>query len=131
MSDYRLDMLKRLRGGTFRFAVYEKPSDEWDHDHCEGCWAKFAEFDGPDILHEGFVYSELAQAKTTKPLSEIFREVGLPPEVADAPERHLTVISKVSEMRIVGQPLVDGYRLHWLCPECFRQCQDALEFRLV
>jgi hypothetical protein len=23
--------------------------------YCEGCWAKFAEFDGPRIQHEGYV----------------------------------------------------------------------------
>jgi hypothetical protein len=25
-----------------------------DHDHCAACWAKFAEFEGPDIEHEGY-----------------------------------------------------------------------------
>ena len=60
MSDWRLDNLKRLRGVSFRFAAYKKPRDEWDHGHWEGCWAKFAELEGADILHEGFLYSELA-----------------------------------------------------------------------
>lgn len=30
------------------------PSEDWDHDHCVVCWAKFAEYDAPDIEHEGF-----------------------------------------------------------------------------
>jgi hypothetical protein len=36
--------------------VATDPMDEtdWDHDHCEFCFAKFASIDGPDILHEGW-----------------------------------------------------------------------------
>ena len=26
----------------------------WDHDHCEACSAKFAQFEGPQIEHEGY-----------------------------------------------------------------------------
>jgi hypothetical protein len=39
-------------------APYVPPSDDWDHDHCEFCWAKFMP-PGPDTpsdaLHEGYV----------------------------------------------------------------------------
>jgi hypothetical protein len=131
MSDWRFDNLKHLRGVSFRFATYKKPSDEWNHDHCRGCWGKFAEFDSPDILREGFVYSEPAKVESPKPLRDTFREFGLPPELAEAPERHLSVVSNEPEMRIIGQPRVNGYLLHWVCPECFRAFQDALEFRLM
>jgi hypothetical protein len=34
------------------------PTNDWDHDHRNGCWVKFADFDGPDILHKGYVYAE-------------------------------------------------------------------------
>jgi hypothetical protein len=30
------------------------PRADWDHDHCEGCWAKFME-SGSDALTEGYV----------------------------------------------------------------------------
>jgi len=36
------------------FSRYTRWSESWDHDHYAACWATFAEFDGPDIQHEGF-----------------------------------------------------------------------------
>jgi len=29
-------------------------SPDWDHDHCEFCFAKFMVEDYPDVLHEGY-----------------------------------------------------------------------------
>lgn len=43
-----------LHGATLNFIRYQAPSDTWDHDHCEFCWAKFAEWDGEEILKEGY-----------------------------------------------------------------------------
>jgi hypothetical protein len=37
---------------------YIRWSETWDHDHCVACWAKFAEFDGPDIQREGYATCE-------------------------------------------------------------------------
>jgi hypothetical protein len=34
--------------------VVTQRTETWDHDHCAGCWAEFAEFEGSDILHEGY-----------------------------------------------------------------------------
>jgi hypothetical protein len=51
--DQRVENCKYLKGVTFRRKKYRAPSKEWDHDHCDACWAKFAEFDGPGILHVG------------------------------------------------------------------------------
>jgi hypothetical protein len=53
MADWRLENVKRFKGARFWRKPYTMPSPSWDHDHCIGCWAKFAEFDGPDIQHEG------------------------------------------------------------------------------
>jgi hypothetical protein len=50
-----LQPLKDYQGATFRFTKYAAPSEKWKSDHCAGCWAKFAEYDGQDILHEGYV----------------------------------------------------------------------------
>ncbi len=34
-------------------------SESWDHDHCEFCWAKFAEeILIPDSLHEGYATAD-------------------------------------------------------------------------
>ncbi|MBO6572027.1 MAG: hypothetical protein JJ958_06225 [Balneola sp.] len=47
---------KYLKGVTLSKKKYSQPNEDWDHDHCEFCWNKFAEKDSiPDALHEGFV----------------------------------------------------------------------------
>jgi hypothetical protein len=56
-KDWRLAHLETqpyLRGVTFERKLYKSYGPEWDHDHCIACWAKFAEFDGPEIQHEGY-----------------------------------------------------------------------------
>ena len=58
MTDWRAENAKGLRGLTLRRKKYRKRSERWDHDHCAACWAKFAEFDGPDIQHEGYATCE-------------------------------------------------------------------------
>lgn len=55
MTDWRIDNAKWARGAVLRLATYSKPSEDWDHDHCEGCWTKFMESDAPDTLTEGYV----------------------------------------------------------------------------
>ena len=51
----------RLRGqelyladAVLHRAEYHAPGSDWDHDHCEFCWATFSELDRPDFLHEGY-----------------------------------------------------------------------------
>src|SRR5215470_3887556 len=51
---WRLDFAKRLRGITLRYQIYKRWSASWDHDHCAACWTTFAEFNGPNIQHEGY-----------------------------------------------------------------------------
>jgi hypothetical protein len=55
---WRIGLGAHLRGATLRKAEWRAPSDDWDHDHCSCCWAKFAEFDGPGILHEGYTSTD-------------------------------------------------------------------------
>jgi hypothetical protein len=50
-----LEALKDYQGATFRCTKYTAPCEDWTRDHCAGCWATFAEYDGPDILHEAYV----------------------------------------------------------------------------
>lgn len=47
-----------FRGIKLRFKGYRAASDEWDHDHCRFCGAKFFEPDGPDYLHYGYATCE-------------------------------------------------------------------------
>ena len=53
-QDWRIDNCKGLRGVALRRKKYTAPSERWDHDHCSACWAKFADIEGPAILHEGY-----------------------------------------------------------------------------
>lgn len=54
MTDWRVENAKWLRGLGLRRKKFKKHNEQWDHDHCAGCWAKFAEFEGPEIQHEGY-----------------------------------------------------------------------------
>jgi hypothetical protein len=54
-TDWRQNYhLELSRGLTFRFAVYEEHVFG-DHAHCLACSAKFAQWDWPDVQHEGCV----------------------------------------------------------------------------
>jgi hypothetical protein len=54
VNDWRADNAKFLRGTHLHRSKFTKRSESCDHEHCAACWAKFAEFDGPDIQHEGY-----------------------------------------------------------------------------
>ena len=41
MADWRIDNAKWTRGAVLRLTKYSRPREDWDHDHSEGCWAKF------------------------------------------------------------------------------------------
>jgi len=60
-KDWRAETSEFIRGERLCRKKYRAPSKEWDHDHCAACWAKFADFDGPGILHEG--YATIAESK--------------------------------------------------------------------
>jgi hypothetical protein len=107
IENWRYSRICHLQGSTFSFAKYQAPSDDWDHDHCSGCWAKFAEFDGPEILHSGYV--------TKTPEAEI-----------DEPE-FITECKKMG-MRALPQPQVGGYWLEWVCSRCFTDFRELLGF---
>lgn len=55
---WRLDNAHDLKGLRLQRRAWWRWSVTWDHDHCGGCWAKFAEFDKPGILHEGYTTCE-------------------------------------------------------------------------
>jgi hypothetical protein len=109
-DDWRYDRLKWLQGCSFRLLTYHAPSEEWDHDHCAGCWAKFADLEGPDILHEGFVYAK-------------------PHEVRPTPEFIEECIKE--GMHCIQMPAVQGEDLHWVCPECFAEFQGVLDLKVT
>lgn len=57
-DDWRLQNQESyLLNAHLVWCSYKKPSQEWDHDHCEFCGVKFMEASdatGEDILHEGY-----------------------------------------------------------------------------
>jgi hypothetical protein len=54
--DWRLQgQEKYLAGVELTWRSYRRfQNPNWDHDHCEFCWAKFAVEDLPDVLHAGY-----------------------------------------------------------------------------
>ena len=54
-DDWRLNGQEAfLQGVELERAEYSPPRPEWDHDHCEFCWAKFMDTDSPDVLRVGY-----------------------------------------------------------------------------
>jgi hypothetical protein len=58
-DDWRLGRQERyLQPARLCWKQHSRWSDEWDHDHCAFCWAKFVPPDdphqGPDDLNEGY-----------------------------------------------------------------------------
>ncbi len=52
-NDWRLrNQEDYLKNKTLIKVECRKPSEKWDHDHCDFCWAKFSEYDGD--IHEGY-----------------------------------------------------------------------------
>ena len=100
-TEYKFTQLGRLRSLTFRLRRYEAPTPDWDHDHCYGCLAKFSEFDGDDIQHEGYF--------TTVPAQE---------------SSH----ADVAGLTCVGEPTPGGLAFRWVCRECFEEFREALGF---
>ena len=101
--------LSHYRGFVFRWQHYRMLRSDWDHDHCSGCRARFAERpeEWPDTVHtEGFV--ALMPALNTDE-----SEVASP-----SPTGH----------RWIASPKLGGYQLDWFCPECFNACREELGF---
>ena len=57
-EDWRLANAQELNGQPLRHKAWTRWSESWDHDHCAACWAKFAEFDGPDIQKTGYATTD-------------------------------------------------------------------------
>jgi hypothetical protein len=55
MADWPIENAKRTRGAVLRFKKYVRPREDWDHDHCEVCWATFMESSSPEVFAEGYV----------------------------------------------------------------------------
>jgi hypothetical protein len=114
-DDNRKRIMERLRphkGFVFRWQPYKELAPDWDHDHCNGCWARFAERPGEwnDTVHtEGWV--TLWPAKLTR-----------------QQEEETVAEWRAAGMRLVPSPTLGGFQLDWVCPECFETCRKELAF---
>ena len=106
-KQHKLDRLTRLKGLSIKLADYTAPSADWDHDHCEGCATKFADFDGHDILHSG--YYTIRQIRN---------------EHAEVPE----FIKQWQEQgrKVMAKPDAKI----WVCKECFEEFRHTLHWSL-
>ncbi len=58
MSDWRLQgQEKYLMDAALERKKYARFSNEWDHDHCEFCGAKFS-LEAPDALQAGYASAD-------------------------------------------------------------------------
>jgi hypothetical protein len=56
IDDWRRQGQERfLKDAKLVYRKYSQPREDWDHDHCEFCGAKFMESGGPEILKAGYV----------------------------------------------------------------------------
>jgi len=76
MADWRIDNAKWTRGAVFKFKKYTRPSEEWDHDHCEACWATFMESGSPDVLTEGYATEDDYRWVCPQCFSDLKEEMG-------------------------------------------------------
>jgi hypothetical protein len=104
--------LRHYRGFVFRWQRYKALSRDWNHDHCKGCSARFAE--RPDqwtdeVYTEGWV--------TLWPVTGTAKE-----------EQELVAKWRSAGMVLVPSPKLSGFQLDWLCSKCFEACRQALGF---
>lgn len=57
-KQWRIDNASHLIGMRLQFRHFTKWSENWDHDHCAACWAKFSDVNGAEIYHEGYATCE-------------------------------------------------------------------------
>jgi hypothetical protein len=115
-TDDKAERLKRkleqYRGFVFRWQAYKELAPDWDHDHCNGCWARFAERpeEWGDVVHtEGWV--TLWSAKGTGTC-----------------EDELIAKWRAQGHLVVPSPKPNGFQLDWLCPTCFETCREEFGF---
>lgn len=107
----KLEWLEHLRGLSFELADYKAPSADYDHDHCEGCGAAFAEFEGKAVQRTGY-FATVA--------------VG-PPSPADA---ELLEEGRKLGFTIQEQTAGGGTRREWVCKKCFEEFREALAWQI-
>jgi len=106
----KLEWLEHLRGMSFELADYKAPSAEYDHDHCEGCGAAFAEFEGKAVQRTGY----FSTIKAPDPSPE---------------DAELVAERRKLGFAIQEQPAGGGTRREWVCQKCFEEFRETLSWQ--
>ena len=106
-EQFTLKKLEPLKALSFDFAEYTAPTAEWEHDHCEGCWAKFTSADEPGALRRGYSTARFISGEAPRQSEFIQR----------ARKSGLTVLKKPDNKV-------------WVCPECFAVFGSRLGWKL-
>ncbi len=59
-DDWRLSFGQErfLANAHLTWQVWIQRHANWDHDHCDFCWATFAADEAPDVQHEAYVTAD-------------------------------------------------------------------------
>lgn len=105
-KDWLIKQLRHYSGFVFRWQRWQNLSPNWNHDHCQACWARFAE--RPEewndlVFVEGWVTLWPTGANQTEPVRD-------------------------NGMAFVPSPKLNGFQLDWICPSCFESAREELGF---
>jgi hypothetical protein len=91
---------------VFRWERWKQLSDNWNHDHCKACWARFAE--RPEEWN-GMVHAEgwVTLWPTGESATEPIRGAG---------------------QIFIPSPKFRGFQMDWLCSSCFESVREELGF---
>ena len=119
-DDWRLQgQEKYLFGATLLRKRYKAWSEDWDHDHCEFCWAKFmdpsssidaAQFiaDNPEVLIEGYaVQGRRPSTSSAELMGRVYSQDGV-------------IAPKI--------PSEDREDYWWVCPQCVSDFAERFEW---
>lgn len=76
-GDWRLtNQMAYMKAATLAWRTYVPPSESWDHDHCEFCFAKFLPAPaGPDVEVAGYVTLDDSERWVCKRCFDNFRDL--------------------------------------------------------
>ena len=111
-----------LQGATLIRKHYKAWSDDWEHDHCEFCWAKFMDpnfspehkrfiAEDPEVLTEGYAVHDRRPDPTSGALlGRVYSADGVIEQKKTSVER-------------------DGY--WWVCPNCVADFSERFEWAVI
>jgi hypothetical protein len=98
-DDWRLTWeAEWMHGAQLQRVRFSAPTEDWDHEHCTLCWAKFMDETSEDTLSEGYVHGYDREAS-----------------IAALEDRRSPALETSSGLIVVKSPTTED----WICPVCF------------